>query len=156
MRHMRKLASLAPAQRFSDLALLLQRVFVGLFLIWSVWDNVTSPEQMEKFGQFLHAHGFAAAKLLAPVSVYLQLAIGVAFVTGLFTRWAGLLCAIHFAIAIFVVDYPGGVRGIFPSGCLLVIGLYLATRGAGRFSVDEALGANDVPRSAGSVRLRRL
>jgi len=153
---MRKLVSLAPAQRFADLALLLQRVFVGLFLVWGVWDSVTGPEEMQKFAQFLHTHGFAAPKLMAPVSVYLQLAIGVAFVVGLFTRWAGLLCAIHFAIAIFVVDYQGGVRGIFPSGCLLVIGLFLATYGAGRFSVDEALGANDVPRGgAGSVRLKR-
>jgi len=153
---MRKLVSLAPAQRFADLALLLQRVFVGLFLVWGVWDSVTSAEEMGKFVQFLHTHGFAAPKLMAPVSVYLQLAIGVAFVVGLFTRWAGLLCAIHFAIAIFVVDYQGGVRGVFPSGCLLVIGLYLATYGAGRLSIDEALGANEVPRgSAGSVRLKR-
>jgi putative oxidoreductase len=151
---MRKLVHLASAQRFADLALLLQRIFVGLFLIWGVWDNLTSPERMGEFAQFLRTHGFGAPNILAPVSVYLQLAIGMGFILGLFTRWAGLLCAIHFAIAIFMVDHQGGVRGIFPSGCLLVIGLYLATHGAGRFSFDEALRANEVPRSAGSVRLK--
>jgi len=151
---MRKLVHLASAQRFADLALLLKRVFVGLFLIWGVWDNLTSSERLGEFAQFLGTHGFGAPNILAPVSVYLQLAIGLGFILGLFTRWAGLLCAIHFAIAIVMVDYQGGVRGIFPSGCLLVIGLYLATHGAGRFSVDEAIRANEVPRSAGSVRLK--
>jgi hypothetical protein len=37
----------------------------------------------------------------------------------------------------------------------VVIGLYLATYGAGRFSVDAALRANEVPRSAGNVRLKK-
>ena len=152
---MRKFLHLAAAQRFADFALLLQRIFVGLFLVWGVWDNVTSPERMQEFVSFLRTHDFPSPQLLAPLSVYLQLAIGVAFVLGLFTRWAGLLCAIHFAIAIFMVDYKGGMRGIFPSGCLVFIGLYLATHGAGRLSADEALRANEVPRSTGSVRLKK-
>jgi len=152
---MRKLVFLGSAQKFSDFTLLLMRVFVGLFLVWGVWDNVTSREQMQEFAQFLAKHGFPAPRMLAPVSVYLQLAIGVAFVLGLFTRWAGLLCAIHFGVAIVMVDHLGGMRGIFPSGCLVVIGLFLATYGAGRFSIDAALRANEVPRTAGSVRLKK-
>ena len=66
------------------------------------------------------------------MSVYLQLAIGIGFVLGLFTRWAGIFCVIVFAVAIAMVDRHGGMRGIFPSGCLVGIGLYLATYGAGR------------------------
>ena len=58
------------------------------------------------------------------------------FVLGLFTRWAGIVCVVIFVVAIAMVDRFGGMRGIFPSGCLVVIGLYLATYGAGRFSVD--------------------
>jgi putative oxidoreductase len=92
---------------------------------------------------------------MAPLSVYLQLAIGLGFVLGLFTRWAGLFCAIHFVIAIVMVDKAGGMRGVFPSGCLVFIGLYLATYGAGRFSVDAALRANDLPRPVGGVRLKK-
>jgi len=152
---MRKLVFLGSAQKFGDLALLLMRVFVGLYLVWSVWDDVTSREQMDQFVQFLGKNGFPSPRLLAPMSVYLQLAIGAAFVLGLFTRWAGVLCAIHFGVAIAMVDHHGGMRGIFPSGCLVVIGLYLATYGAGRFSVDAALRANEVPRSAGNVRLKK-
>ena len=113
---MRKHLLLNSAQRFADFALLLLRVFVGIFLIWSVWDNVTSSERMHEFVEFLRKHRFPSPEILAPVSVYLQLAIGAGFILGLFTRWAGILCAINFAIAIALVDrferrsvyYPGG------------------------------------------------
>lgn len=152
---MRKLVYLPTAQRFADAALLLLRLFIGLFLVWGVWDNITSGERMREFAGFLRTHGFIAPQLLAPVSVYLQLAMGLAFMLGIFTRWAGIVCAVHFAIAIVMVDYQGGMRGIFPSGCLVVMGLYLATHGAGRLSFDEALRANEVPRAVGSVRLKK-
>jgi len=152
---MRKLLFLAPAQGFGDFSLLLLRLFVGLFLIWGVWDNVTNATRMQEFAGFLAQHGFSSPRLMAPLSVYLQLAIGLGFMLGLFTRWAGIFCAIHFAIAIAMVDRHGGMRGVFPAGCLVFIGLYLATYGAGRFSVDAALRANDLPRAAGGVRLKR-
>jgi len=152
---MSKFVFLAPAQRFADFTLLLLRVFVGCFLVWSVWKNVTSLEQMHEYEEYLGEHGFSSPRLLAPVSVYLQLAVGICFVTGVFSRWAGLLCAIHFAVAIAMIDHSGGMRGIFPSGCLVVIGLYLATHGAGRFSIDAALGANELPRVTGGVRLKK-
>jgi putative oxidoreductase len=152
---MRKFVFLAPAQRFADFTLLLLRIFVGFFLVWGVWDNVSSGERMHEFAEFLGKHHFPSPRLLAPFSVYLQLAIGICFVLGVFTRWAGLLCAVHFAVAIAMVDHVGGMRGIFPSGCLVVIGLYLATHGAGQFSLDAALRANELPRTTGSVRLKR-
>lgn len=152
---MRKLLFLAPAQSFGDFALLLLRVFVGLFLIWGVWDNLTSSADMLKFTDFLAQHGFPSPRLLARVSVYLQFAIGLGFVFGLFTRWAGILCAIHFIIAIAMVDKTGGLRATFPSGCLVFIGFYLGTHGAGRFSIDTILRANETPRAAGGVRLKR-
>jgi len=152
---MRKFLFLASAQSLGDFTLLLLRLFVGLFLIWGVWDNVTSTARMQEFAAFLGQHGFASPRLMAPVSVYLQLAIGLGFILGLFTRWAGILCAIHFAIAIAMVDRHGGMRGVFPSGCLLFVGLYLATYGAGRFSLDAALRANELPRAVGGVRLKK-
>jgi putative oxidoreductase len=151
---MRKLLFLNSAQRFGDVALLILRVFVGLFLIWGVWDNITDSARMQEFVAFLAKHEFPSPKFLAPVAVYLQLAIGLAFVLGLFTRWAGIFCVIVFVVAIVMVDRFGGMRGIFPSGCLVAIGLYLATYGAGRFSVDAALRANDPPRSNGGVKFR--
>jgi putative oxidoreductase len=75
-------------------------------------------------------------------------------VLGLFTRWAGILCAITFAGKIALFDWPDGPRAIFPSGCLVVIGLYLGTYGAGRFSLDAVLRGNDLPRSTGGIRFK--
>jgi len=153
---MRKLVFLPAAQPFGDFALLLMRLFVGFFLVWGVWDNITSTERMQEFTGFLTKFGFTRPEVLAPVSVYLQFLIGLGFIFGLFTRWAGVFCAIHFAIAIAMVDRFGGMRGIFPSGCLIAIGLYLATYGAGRLSIDAVLRANEMPRTAGGgVRLKK-
>ncbi len=152
---MRKLVFLSFAQQFGDFALLLLRLFVGFFLIWGVWDNISDPARMAEFADFLAKHHFTQPKLLALLSVYAQLAIGIGFMLGLFTRWAGILCVVHFIIAIVMVDRFGGMRGIFPAGCLVAIGLYLATHGAGRFSADSALRANELPRATGGVRLRK-
>jgi putative oxidoreductase len=151
---MRKLLFLNSAQRFSDVALLVLRVFVGLFLVWGVWDNITDSTRMQEFVSFLAKYKFPSPGILAPVSVYLQFAIGIGFVLGLFTRWAGILCVIVFVVAIVMVDRFGGMRGIFPSGCLVGIGLYLATHGAGRFSMDALLRANDLPRANNGVRFK--
>jgi putative oxidoreductase len=151
---MRNILFLSTAQRFGDFALLLLRGFVGLFLIWGAWDKITDSARMREFVDFLATHHFASPGILGPLSVYLQLAIGIAFVLGWFTRWAGIFCVITFVVAIVMVDRFGGMRGIFPSGCLVVIGLYLATHGAGRFSVDAAIRANELPRAAGGVRFR--
>lgn len=152
---MRKILYLSGAQRFGDFALLLLRVFIGLFLIWGVWDNVTDAARMNEFVEFLRRHGFPSPRILAPLSVYAQLAVGICFVLGWLTRWAGVLCVINFAVAIAMVDRFDGMRGVFPSACLVLIGLYLATHGAGRLSLDSALKANESPRSTGGVRLKR-
>ncbi len=152
---MRKLLFLNSAQRFGDFALLLLRLFVGLFLIWSVWDNITSAERMREFAGFLAKNDFPSPTILAPLSVYTQFLAGCGIVLGLFTRWAGILCAINFVVAIVMVDRFLGLRGTFPSGCLVLIGLYLATHGAGRISIDSAMRANETPRTSGGVRLKR-
>jgi putative oxidoreductase len=128
-----------PLYRHRDVALLLMRAVVGAFLVWGVADNVLSTERMEEFEAFLASFGFPAPDLLAPLSVWAQLGVGIAFIFGLLTRWAGVICAVNFLVAIAMVDIHGGIRGAFPSACLVLIGIYLATNGAGRFSVDRIL-----------------
>lgn len=136
MKLARDLIGLAPARKHDDAVRLLTRVAVGAFLIWGVWDNVASTEGMAEFETFLARHGFPAPHLMAPLSVYAQLAIGVAFIAGLLTRWAGVICTINFIVALAMVDRLAGVRGAFPSIALILIGLLLATGGAGRYSLD--------------------
>ncbi len=134
MNHGILLPSLA---RYADHALLLLRVVVGAFLIWGVWDNIISSARMQEFEDFLAQFKFPAPAFMAQLSVWAQFLIGIAFILGALTRWAGLLCAINFVVALIMVDRFAGIRDAFPSMCLILIGLYLATYGAGRFSVDE-------------------
>ena len=129
--------TLEPLAAGTDLAFLALRLATGAFLVWGVWDNITSAEHMATFVGFLRQHGFPAPELLAPFDVWLQFAIGVAFILGLGTRWAGLACAANFAVAIVMVDHLQGWRGSFGSQCLVGVGLVLATHGPGRFAVDR-------------------
>lgn len=134
--------ALNELQRTEDAVLFLLRAVVGAFLIYGVWDNIVDSARMEEFVSFLRQHGFPAPSFLARLSVWAQFFIGLAFLTGCLTRWAGILCAINFLVAIVMVDRFQGIRGAFPSACLLCIGLYLAARGAGRYSLDRFFEAS--------------
>jgi putative oxidoreductase len=136
---MNRLITLPHLAAGTDLAFLALRLGVGAFLVWGVWDNITSAEHMATFVAFLRQFGFPMPELLAPFDVWLQLAIGVLFILGLATRWAGLACPLNFVVAIVMVDPLQGWRGSFGSQCLVLIGLVLATHGPGRFSVDRVL-----------------
>src|SRR3546814_5348067 len=74
---------------------------------------------------------------MAPLSVGVQLACGVGFLTGILIRWAGLFCALNFIVAIMMVDGPAGIRPSFPSAMLVAFGLYIAARGAGSRSEEH-------------------
>jgi len=134
-----RLITLAPLAAGTDLAVLALRLATGAFLIWGVWDNITSAQHMAVFVGFLRQHGFPAPEILAPFDVWLQFVIGVAFILGLGTRWAGLACVANFLVAIVMVDQLQGWRASFGSQCLVGIGLVLATHGPGRFSLDARL-----------------
>lgn len=136
---LRRLVFLRDLRIASDWALLLLRIFVGAFLMWGVWDNITSDERMVEFERFLDRHGFIFPGMMAPLSVWSQFACGIAFVLGLFTRCAGLICAFNFIVAVAMVDGAGGLRSAFPAAMLLLVGLYLATYGAGRLGLDTLL-----------------
>jgi putative oxidoreductase len=112
---------------------------VGAFLIHGVWDNIVSAERMTEFAGFVRLHGFEAPEFMAPLSVYAQFVVGVSFILGLGVRWAGLVCAFNFAVAVAMVYAKLGVRGAFPATALILFGLLLATMGAGRWSVDRLI-----------------
>lgn len=125
--------------RHGDLALLAARIVTGAFLVWGVWDNIVSAARMAEFAGFLAAHGFPYPEVCAPLSVWAQFLSGVALMLGLGTRWAGVICAINFAVAVAMVDAKLGIRGAFPATCLILFGLIFATCGAGRWSIDARL-----------------
>ncbi len=136
---MRKILFLTQLKRWDDETLLILRLFVGAFLIWGVADDIFGTSRMVEFESFLQQHGFLKSSFWALVSIWAQFVVGVAFVLGCFTRWAGVICAVNFAIVLLTMDSHMGIRASFPFAVLIAIGVYLATHGAGRISVDQKL-----------------
>lgn len=135
----------AGLNKGADAALAALRLYLGGFLIWGVWDNIVSAERMREFEGFLTALNCPFPAVAAPVSVWAQFLIGVLLIPGLLTRWAGLLLAVNFLVAVALIAPSQGIfqdvtRELFgPMMCVLV-GLILATHGPGRWSVDSWRG----------------
>ena len=127
---------LTPLAKLGDLGLLLLRWATGAFLVYQSHDNVFSAARMDEFVKFLTQFGFVYPELMAPLSVYAQFAAGTAFILGLFTRWAGLITAFNFIVAVWMVHWNDPIPGIWPAAILIVLGLYFGLRGAGRYGLD--------------------
>lgn len=133
------LLQLRPLARFSDEAVLLLRLLVGVFLVLGVWDNITSVERMAEFEAFLRQFGCPFPSLAAPLSVWAQFFCGLAFIFGVLTRPAGLVCAVNFVVAWFLVGRLQTFREVFDILLLILLGLLFATYGPGRWAVDTVL-----------------
>jgi putative oxidoreductase len=134
-----ELLFLSALKRYSSAGVLLLRLVVGAFLMWGAWNAVIHPERLREFAELLAKFRFPVPHLMARLSVYAQLIAGAGFITGLFTRWAGVLCAVNFGVTLAMVERFAGLRGAFPTICLIAIGVFLALHGAGRFGLDALL-----------------
>jgi putative oxidoreductase len=126
--------------RWSDLTLFGLRALTGAFLVHETWDNVTSRARMEEFVQFLDQFGFPLPWLLAPFSVVVQFVCGGLLILGLFTRFAGLLIAANFVVAVLMVHFHEPFRGWWPAIVLVFLGLHFAAAGSGKFGLDGMFG----------------
>jgi putative oxidoreductase len=140
---MRDLLLLTPLKRGADAALLLLRLVTGAFLVWQSHDNVFSTARMEEFVGFLAQFGFLAPAVMAPLCVYAQFLCGIALVLGLLTRWAGVVTAFVFVVAVWMVHWPQDFPGWWPALILVFLGILFATVGAGRYAVDALLEERD-------------
>ena len=125
--------------RYSDLSLAALRVLTGGFLVYGTEDNVRSSERMEEFVHFLEASNFASPELLAPLSAYAQFVCGILLVLGLLTRWAGLVVAFNFVVAVWMVHWTQDFRLWWPAIVLVFLGLHFACRGGGRWAIDALI-----------------
>jgi putative oxidoreductase len=128
--------ALPSLARFGDLTLFGLRAVTGGFLMHETWDNVTSAARMDEFAEFLSQFGFPLPWLLAPLSVAVQFVCGALLVLGLLTRWAGLLIAVNFAIAMVMVHRADDVRTMWPALVLVFLGLHFAAAGSGKLGLD--------------------
>ena len=127
------------AERFSDLTLLLLRVATGAFLLYQCHDNVLNPARMAEFTGFMRHFGFWQPEILAPFAIFWQVVGGIGFILGLFVRPLGLIIAIMFIVAVYMVHMADPANLIWSAASLIFIGLYLGTRGGGAYSLDAVL-----------------
>ena len=101
---------------------------------------------MKEFVSFLDGFGFAYPEFMAPLSVWFQFLAGIAFVLGLFRRWFGLITALNFIVAVWMVHWTDPIPGIWPAAILVFLGLYFGLRGSGRYGIDYYLLRTDTRR----------
>ena len=124
--------------RQADFGLLVLRLVTGGHLVYMTQDNVLSWARMLEFRDFLAQFGFAYPLFCAVLSVIGQFGGGLLLVLGLFTRFAGLVVAFNFVVAIWMVDSKAPYPAAYPALALVAAGLCLMFTGAGRFSLDKA------------------
>ncbi|HYD44887.1 MAG TPA: DoxX family protein [Phenylobacterium sp.] len=133
------LVLLSPLARFDDAALLILRLLIGAFLMWGTWDNIASAARMQEFVAFLANRNCPLPTLAGPVSVYAQFIAGALILLGFLTRWAGLLMAFNFVVAVALTWAGSDFRGLFPPLVMIAVSLVLATRGPGLYSLEAQL-----------------
>jgi putative oxidoreductase len=119
--------------RFDGTAYALMRIVLG-FLYWS-----HGPAWL--FGSF-DGNGPVPLTSLAGVAGLLEVTLGTLIVIGLFAPWAAFVASGEMAVAYFYSHVPrGGWMPIVNGGEITVAlcfgFLYIATRGAGSFSIDS-------------------
>ena len=134
-----RLLLLPDLARYSDAGLLLLRCVTGAFLIYQSHDNIVSAARMQEFVAFLTQFGFAYPDFMAPWAVWWQFLAGIGFVLGLFTRWFGIVTAIQFVVACWMVHWPQDFSGWWPALILVFLGLYFGLRGSGRYGLDALI-----------------
>lgn len=122
----------------SDLGLLVLRVVAGGHLMVMTQDNVFSWVRMLEFRDFLTQFGFPFPLFCAVLSVIGQFGGGLLLVLGLFTRFAGLVIAFNFVVAIWMVDAKAPYPAAFAALSLVAAGLCLMFTGGGKYSLDHA------------------
>ena len=135
----RKLSMESLGDRFEDAALFALRAATGLFLLYQSHDNLLSAERMDEFVKFMAQFGFWRPDLLAPFAIFWQVAAGVGFILGLFVRPLGLITAIQFAVAVWMVHWTQTFDGWWPALILVFLGLYFLARGGGRYALDTLM-----------------
>ncbi|MFN0248407.1 MAG: DoxX family protein [Kofleriaceae bacterium] len=123
--------------RFGDYAPVPVRVFLAVFLVYMTQDNVRSSARMDEFAAFLDANNFPLPDVSARVSVWAQFAGGILIGLGAFTRYAALVVAVNFVVAIVGVHLSLPLRTWLEPCAMLACAVALVIGGAGRLSIDR-------------------
>lgn len=132
--------SLSFLDKYRGYAAFLIRLIIGFHLVYGTQDNVFSYARMEEFAGFLAARGVPAPLFSAFLSAYAQFVCGILFVLGAATRYAAVVMIINFIAALIIAHRGDTYQNTFPALMMLFAACFLLLHGAGKLSVDDALG----------------
>jgi putative oxidoreductase len=113
------------------------RLVIGWRLIDGTQDNVFSWDRMLEFRDFLQQHHVMFPLQAACISVYAQFICGILYITGAFTRVAGLIMIINFIAALLIAHIGTTFQQSFDAIMMLFGSVFFLFHGPGKFSVDE-------------------
>ena len=112
------------------------RLFIGIRLIYGVWDNIISWHKMQEFGSFLSSQRFPLPLISAVVSVWAQFICGLMIIVGFKIRWAAAIMVINFLVATWV-HRNDKFEAMTPALAILFCCLLFFLEGAGKFAIDK-------------------
>ena len=120
----------------TDLTLVALRVTVGALLLWGALTKLVAADRIGHLAAAWGANGLPQPQLLVTLSISLQMILALLLLVGLFTRTAGLLNGVNFAVG-------AAISGIFTSGSnwwpfalLVLLLLHFGVLGGGKLSID--------------------
>lgn len=119
--------------KYSDLALLLLRLGVGIIFIVSGWGKLTGIEGVQGFFGNI---GIPFPALMAWVVAIVEFFGGIMVLLGAYAKIPYILLAIIMVVAIFTVKIGDGFGASRLELMLLLASLALFFLGSGRYSVD--------------------
>jgi putative oxidoreductase len=115
------------------------RLFIGIFIIWGVHDNVFSFAHMKEFSGFLEKRNVPFPLFSAFLSAYAQMTCGISILFGAWIRLTSVIFIINFIAAVIIVHLNDDFREMFAPLMMIFTGLFFLFHGAGKLSVDELL-----------------
>ena len=112
------------------------RIVMGLIFVTAGWSKISKGfgAVAGNFGKM----GMPAPEITGPFIALLELIGGALLLVGIAGRWLGLLFAVEFVVATFVVKLPSaGWAGARLDAMLLAGALLLFFAGSGRLSIDD-------------------
>ena len=122
-------------ERYSEQSYALLRIVSGFLFLW---------HGTQKLFGFPIAPGGKVAPLLIYVAAPIELVGGALIAIGLFTRWSAFICSGQMAVAYWSFHALRGLTPLENRGELAIlycfVFLFIAARGAGIWSIDQARG----------------
>jgi putative oxidoreductase len=112
------------------------RIVMGLIFVTAGWSK--SADGFGAVAASFGKMGMPAPEITGPFIALLELIGGALLLLGVAGRWLGLVFAIEFVVATFVVKLPSaGWAGAHLDAMLLAGALLLFFAGSGRLSIDD-------------------